>query len=126
MNSLVKKIQKKAVDFIERVRASSEPAKRFWIVIASGAAVVVMLFLWGAYNKIIDASPTTKVARVVESGAAADSGPGLFDRLGANISSGIRVVRDVVSAKNKVVINAPREANFIFDDLESVPSTLLP
>lgn len=126
MSRTIKHIQKNIIDGIDRIRASAEPVKRFWVVVGSGAAMAIVILLWGFYGKVTDAPASVSTSVVSRSEAETEnSSPGLFDRLGANVSAGIRVVRDAVAAKNKVAITS-REENFIFEDLKSVPSTPLP
>lgn len=121
----------KIINFFEKIRASSEAVRRFWLMVFTGGSVVVVVGFWIMYiNIIVDPvngtlseSPVKEEPGVAETFAA---GVRTAARGGSVLlGNALQSLRDALKASRTVNIDGG-ERNFIVEDLEPIPETALP
>jgi hypothetical protein len=119
MNNLLRSLKKT----VKKLQNSSETARKFWLVVLSAAAMIIILGLWVLYinGNII------KVIPVVENDSPepADKKPGIFATFSAGLQTLTAQIKDKISAPNSWSFQK-QEQNFLSEKVRPIPPTKLP
>ena len=118
-------------DFINKVRASDEKTKKFWVFIFSGFTMAIIAGLWAFYLDVsvarVNPMGETQVAAMPD-GRQVTDGSGFFATLSSSFGNFWEQVKKIgapLAKKNTIVIENDQK-NFLPKDLEPLPITKLP
>jgi hypothetical protein len=100
-------------DFLERLRAASEPTKRRWIVVITAVVMVAVIYVWLAYfNNLLTAGfsqPAATEQPALPGNGGGTSGSTSFSQTLKNAVANIYgIFGDMFHALGNI-LNAPRE-----------------
>jgi hypothetical protein len=120
MNNALDKIKY----FLKKIQNAEESTRRFWLIVFSAGAMMMVLGLWLIYMK-------ATVAKVEgprnDSELAADSvsKPGIGKIFAAGFKNLTAQIKEKISSRNQFNFEK-RERNFILEKIEKIPKTKLP
>src|SRR3989344_3196776 len=117
---------KKITGFINKVQNSDETTKKFWLVIFSGATMIIVIGLW-IINMKTNFQNTRLAGPVTQEESLAEESE--LTKLKAIFSAGIKTIADKIKEKagtQRQISVQTSEQNFILESLTKIPVTRIP